>query len=447
MNHQEQWTSKIGFILAAAGSAIGLGAIWKFPYMTGTNGGGLFLLLFLILTTFIGAPILIAEFIIGRRSQKDAVRAYRGLAPKTPWYFLGYMGVAASFILLSFYSVVGGWILSYLYRSFTGSLSDLSQQDYGQLFEKIISNPLEVIIAQFVFMVLTIWVVQGGVQQGIERASRYMMPALFILFIVLLIRSVTLEGAWKGVEFFLKPNFSEMTGETVLLALGQSFFALSVGISVMVTYASYLSKTENITKSAFSVVILNIFISILAGLVIFPAVFALGFEPGAGPGLVFVVLPAVFNEMAFGGIFLIIFLVLLLFATLTSAFSILEIVVAAIAKDRKEKRGIISWNSGILIFLVGVPSALSFGILSDIKFFGKTFFDLADYVVSNLALPLGSLFISLFVGYKLPRDVVRDELNLGTNGLGILFDIWYFSIRYIVPIAIIAVFLHTIGLV
>jgi neurotransmitter:Na+ symporter, NSS family len=447
MNQPEQWTSKLGFILAAAGSAIGLGAIWKFPYMTGTNGGGLFLLLFLIFTLFIGTPILLSEFIIGRKAQKDAVSAYKLLAPRTPWFLLGYMGVAASFILLSFYSVVGGWILSYLFRSLTGSLSGLSEQQYGQLFEKIIANPIEVILAQFIFMLLTIWVVQGGVQKGIERASRYMMPALFILFIVLMIRSLTLPGAWKGVEFFLKPNFSVMTSETILLALGQAFFALSVGISVMVTYASYLSKEENMLKSALSVSGLNILISVLAGLVIFPAVFALGFEPGTGPGLVFVVLPAVFNEMAFGGVFLFIFLVLLLFATLTSAFSILEIVVAAISKDKTEKRNIISWNAGLLIFIVGVPSALSFGVLADVKLFGKTIFDFADYLVSNLALPLGSLFISLFVGYKLPRKEVKDELAKGTLKLSYLFDLWYYTIRYIVPIAMLAVFLYTIGLI
>lgn len=447
MNQPEQWTSKIGFILAAAGSAIGLGAIWKFPYMTGTNGGGLFLLLFLVLTLFVGTPILLAEFIIGRRASKDAVRAYKLLAPKSPWFLLGYMGVIASFILLSFYSVVGGWILSYLVRSLGGNLSGLSQQEYGQLFEKVISNPLEVVIAQLAFMILTIWVVQGGVQKGIEKASRYMMPALFILFIVLMVRSLTLEGAWEGVEFFLKPNFSNMSGETILLALGQAFFALSVGISVMVTYASYLSKEENMTKSALSVAGLNVFISILAGLVIFPAVFALGFEPGAGPGLVFVVLPAVFNEIVWGGLFLTIFLVLLLFATLTSAFSILEIVVASIAKDRTDKRRTISWNSGLLIFIVGVPSALSFGVLSDVTILGKSIFDFADYLVSNLALPLGALFISLFVGYKLPRKWVKEELELGSKGLGILFDIWYFLIRFIVPLAIIAVFLNTIGII
>lgn len=447
MNKHEQWTSKLGFILAAAGSAIGLGAIWKFPYMAGTNGGGIFLLLFLLLTILIGAPMLIAEFIIGRKTQKDAITAYRVIAPGTNWHWIGYLGVVACFILLSFYSVVGGWILSYLTRSVTGSLSGLSQGAYNQMFESIISNPAEVIIAQFVFMLMTIWVVQGGVQQGIERTSKFMMPALFILFIVLVIRSLTLDGAMKGVEFLLKPDFSMVTGKTILYALGQAFFALSVGISVMVTYASYLSKSENLAKSAVSVVGLNIVISILAGLVIFPAVFALGFEPGAGPGLVFVVLPAVFNEMAFGAFFLTIFLILLLFATLTSAFSMLEIIVAVLAKDNTEKRKRTSWISGLLIFLIGIPSALSFGILSNFLIFGKTIFDLADFLVSNIALPLGGLFISIFVGYRMPRKMVKKELELGTSGLGFLFDVWYVAIRYLVPIAIIFVFLNSIGII
>ncbi|MFE8702406.1 sodium-dependent transporter [Cytobacillus sp. FJAT-54145] len=446
MNSHEQWTSKLGFILAAAGSAIGLGAIWKFPYVAGTNGGGIFFIIFLLMTLFIGAPILISEFIIGRKSQKDAVTAYRVLAPKTGWYILGHFGVIVSFIILSFYSVVGGWILSYLWRSFTGVMSGLSHEEYGALFVNTIGNPYEAVIAQFIFMLMTILVVQGGVQKGIERASKYMMPALFILFIVLVMRSLTLEGAWAGVEFLLKPDLSMVTPNTFLLALGQSFFALSVGISVMVTYSSYLSKKESLVKSAFSVVGLNILISLLAGLVIFPAVFALGFEPGAGPGLVFVVLPAVFNELAFGGIFLIIFLILLLFATLTSAFSILEIIVAVVAKDHKYKRKPAAWIAGILIFLLGIPSALSFGILSDFLIFGKTFFDAADYLTSNISLPLGALLISLFVGFRLPRRLVKQELELGTNGIGRLFDVWYFSIRFIVPIGILLVFLNTIGI-
>ena len=447
MKQQEQWTSKLGFILAAAGSAIGLGAIWKFPYMAGTNGGGIFLIFFLLMTIFIGAPILLAEFIIGRNTQKDAVMSYKHLAPKSAWPLLGYGGVIASFLILSFYSVVGGWILSYLARSLTGSLSGLTQAEYGATFESIISNPFEAVGLQLLFLILTVWVVQGGIQQGIEKASKYMMPALFILFIILAIRSLTLDGAMDGVEFFLKPDWSAVTGQTILMALGQSFFALSVGLSVMVTYASYLSKGESLAKSAFSVVGLNILISLLAGLVIFPAVFALGFEPEAGPGLVFVVLPAVFNEIAFGGLFLTIFLVLLLFATLTSAFSILEIIVAVLSKGDKNKRKKFSWIAGLLVFAAGIPNALSFGVLSEVKFFGKTFFDLADFLTSNIALPLGAFFIAIFAGYVLPRKMVRREMEAGTESNPLLFNIWYFSIRYIVPIGIGIVFLHSIGII
>ncbi|SNS73867.1 neurotransmitter:Na+ symporter, NSS family [Bacillus sp. OK838] len=447
MSKQEQWTSKLGFILAAAGSAIGLGAIWKLPYMTGENGGGVFFLLFILFTLLIGAPILIAEFTIGRNAQKDAISAYRYIAPGKPWVLIGYGGVVASIILLSFFSVVGGWIISYLARSLTGSLSNLTQTEYGNFFNTIISNPYETVIAQLLFMVLTIWVVQGGVSKGIEKANKYMMPSLFILFIILLIRSLTLDGAMEGVKFFLKPDFSALTGETILLALGQSFFALSVGVSVMVTYASYLSKKEDITKSAFSVVGLNIFISLLAGLVIFPAVFALGFSPSSGPGLVFVVLPAVFNEMALGGIFMAIFFILLLFATLTTAFSILEIVVAAMIKGDTAKRKKASWIAGSVVFLIGIPSALSFGVLSDVKIFNLSIFDLADYLTSNIALPVGALFISLFIGYQMKRIEVQKEFETGADSGRSLFKLWYFLIRYIVPIMIILVFLNSINLI
>ena len=444
MKKHEQWNSKLGFILAAAGSAIGLGAIWKFPYMAGTNGGAIFFFLFIVLTVVVGAPILIAEFLIGRNTQKDAVRAYKTLAPGTSWYILGVAGVIFSLILLSFYSVVGGWVLSYLLRSVTGSLTN---ENYGELFNSIIGNPIEVVVCQFIFMVMTIMVVKGGIQKGIERASKYMMPALFLLFILLAFRSLTLDGAMAGVEFLLKPDWSALTAETVLLALGQAFFTLSVGISVMVTYASYLSKTENIAKSAFSVAGLNILICFLAGIVIFPAVFALGFEPGQGPGLVFVVVPAVFNEIAFGGIFLFVFLVLLLFATLTSAFSILEIVVAVLVKDDKAKRGRMTWISGLLIFIVGVPSALSFGVLADVQVFGKSIFDAADFLVSNIGLPLGALFISIFVGHRLPSKLVKTELAQGSKNLNIFFSIWYFVIRYVAPVAILIVFLQSIGII
>ena len=446
MSQQEQWTSKVGFILAAAGSAIGLGAIWKFPYMAGTNGGGLFLLIFLLFTIVIGAPMLLAEFIVGRSSQKDAISSYKQLTNnRGKWHYIGVLGVVASFILLSFYSVVGGWIITYLSKSIQGNMSNLTMEEYVGLFGNTIADPIEAIVAQGLFLLITILVVQLGVQSGIEKASKILMPVLFILFIILLFRSLTLEGAWEGIVFFLQPDFSEITSKTILMALGQSLFALSLGISTMVTYSSYLSKKEDLIKSATSIVGLNIFISIMAGLVIFPSVFALGLQPDEGPGLVFVVLPAVFNELPFGGFFLVLFLILLLFATLTSAFSILEIIVAALIKGDKAKRKRLSWISGSLIFVIGIPSALSFGILSHITLLNYTIFDVADFLVSNVALPLGALLISIFVGYRVPKNILENEFFQGSKAKKSLFTIWYMTIRYIVPVGIAIVFIYSIG--
>ena len=446
MKQREQWSSKIGFILAAAGSAIGLGAIWKFPYMAGTNGGGVFLLVFLLFTIIIGAPMLLAEFIIGRSTQKNAIHAYKHLAPNGKWHYIGVLGVVASFILLSFYSVVGGWIVTYLVKSMTGQLSNLSTSEYGVLFGETIVNGPEVLLAQVFFLLITIVVVQSGIQSGIEKASKILMPLLFLLFLVLIGRSLTLEGALEGVRYFLMPDFSQLTSSTFLLALGQSFFALSVGVSIMVTYSSYLQKGEDLVKSTSSVVGLNIFISILAGLVIFPAVFALGFQPDQGPGLVFVVLPAVFDQLPFGTFFLVLFLLLLLFATLTSAFSILEIVVSVLVRNKPTNRKKIAWISGVIIFILGIPSALSFGIWSNITIFGFIMFDFADFLVSNMALPLGALFIALFVGYRVPVSILEDEFFQGSKTTKSLFQVWLFAVKYIIPIGIVIIFLHSVGL-
>ncbi|MCG7342657.1 sodium-dependent transporter [Sporosarcina sp. ACRSL] len=434
MKQREQWTSKIGFILAAAGSAIGLGAIWKFPYMAGTNGGSVFFLLFIICTLVIGLPILLAEFVIGRRGQQDAVNSLKKLAPGKPWFLIGWMGLLSSFILLSFYSVVGGWILSYLVRAL---LFRLDVTDYGGLFDTIIANPGEVLIAQAVFMILNIWIVQSGVQGGIERASRWMMPLLFIFFIVLAIRSLTLDGAMEGIRFLFVPDWSYLTGKTFLLALGQAFFSLSVGVTAMMTYASYLSKEERLGQSAFNVSILNIFISLLAGIVIFPAVFALGQSPAEGPGLIFVVLPAIFNEIPLGGFFMILFFILLLFATLTSSISMLEIVVSTGIQKKVEKRRTAAWVFGALIFIVGIPSALSFGVLADVKLPGGTFFDFADILTSRIGLPIGALLISIFAGHVLTTAETDDELRMNPR----LNHTWKFIVRYIAPIAIIAIFI------
>lgn len=443
---KNQWSSKLGFILAAAGSAIGLGAIWKLPYVAGTNGGGAFFFIYLIFLVFLGAPLLLSEFMIGRKAQKEAISAYKSIAPNTYWHWIGILGVGTSIILLSFYSVVGGWVVNYFLRSLTGNLSGLGVEEYQRLFGTIISDPIQAIAAHLLFILLTIMIVQGGVQKGIERATRIMMPILFILFIVLVVRSLTLEGALEGVRFILLPNFSEVTSETFLFALGQAFFSLSLGISTMVTYSSYLPKGESLPRSVASVVGLTILISLLAGLAIFPAVFAFGFEPTEGPSLIFSVLPAVFNEMAFGSLFFVCFLALLLFATLTSSISLLEIIVASLTKGRNEERKKKAWTAGLVIFILGIPSALSFGLLDEFFLFDRTFFDLLDYLVSNFLLPLGALCIAIFVGKKLTQEELYNEMTQGSRISSSIFKLWFFLIRFVVPTAIFIVIVQALGI-
>ncbi|KAF0824733.1 sodium-dependent transporter [Cytobacillus firmus] len=445
MQQNEQWSSKIGFILASAGSAIGLGAIWKLPYVTGTSGGGAFILLFLLFSLLIGFPLLLAEFMIGRSTGKEAISAYKDIAPGTKWHWIGYLGVFTCFLLLSFYSVIGGWILKYIVYGVTGSMNGAG--NYEELFGTAVSDSVSVVAAQGVFLLITVLVVAKGIQKGIEQVSKIMMPALFLLFIILIARSLTLDNAMEGVSFFLKPDFSNLTSETVLYAMGQSFFSLSVGVSVMVTYSSYLSKNENLMQPAFSVVGMNLFISVLAGLAIFPAVFSLGFEPAAGPGLLFIVLPSVFDQILFGRVFLLFFLALFLFATLTSAFSMLEIVVAALTNKRGSGRSRAAWLTGLVIFIVGVPSALSFSSLSEISIFGKIIFDAADFLVSNILMPVGALLISIFVSYKMKKDLLRNELIQGSKSLSGIFSAWYFLLRYVVPLVIIIVFLDSLQII
>ncbi|SDH70627.1 sodium-dependent transporter [Alteribacillus bidgolensis] len=444
-NTRDQWKSKIGFILAAAGSAIGLGAVWKLPYVAGTSGGGAFFIIFLAFTLILGTSLLLAEFVIGRKTQKSPIQAYKELAPGTPWYWVGILGIISSCLILSFYAVVGGWILTYFVRSLTGGMTNPPTGDYGMLFGSIISNHWEVGIAHLAFIIITILVVQGGIQKGIERASSIMMPALFVIFIILVIRSLTLDGAMQGVRFFLQPDFSKVGGDTILFALGQAFFSLSLGVSIMVTYSSYLDKKESLVRSASSIVGLSILIAFLSGLAIFPGVFAFGLEPNEGPSLIFTVLPAVFSEMAFGGVFLSLFLLLLLFATLTSAFSLLEIVVSSAARNQPERRKAAAWIGGLGIFVLGIPSNLSYGVLSEWFVFGNTFFDNIDFLVSNILLPLGALLISFFVPLKMKHQDLKEELLRG-SGLGEgFFRSWMIMIRYITPIAILFAFLDVLG--
>ncbi|MDW2875445.1 MULTISPECIES: sodium-dependent transporter [Bacillaceae] len=441
---KQKWGTKIGFILSAAGSAIGLGAIWKFPYMTGIGGGGAFFLVFILFTLFIGLPILLAEFVIGRSTQKEAVAAYKTIAPGSLWPWVGRMGVAACFLLLSFYSVIGGWILIYLWYALSGKLWT-EGLNFEAVFGEAISDPMLAAGAQLVFILLSVLIVSRGVQGGLEKVNKYFMPALFIMFLALIARSLSFDNAIEGVKFFLQPDFGKMTPDVFLYALGQSFFSLSVGVSVMVTYSSYLSKKENITKAAFSITGLTLLIALLAGLAIFPAIFSFGMEPEEGPGLLFIVLPAIFSKIAFGEFFFILFLLLFFFAALTSAISMLEINVAAAGEKAGRTKASILF--GLLIFAAGIPSALSFGEWSDILIFGKTFFDSADYLVSNILLPLGALFITIFVPWRMDRNTLVKELQAGSGMARRLFAFWLLLLKYAVPAAIIIVFLNGTGII
>ncbi|GGG27894.1 transporter [Lysinibacillus alkalisoli] len=440
MAGKEQWSSKIGFILASAGAAIGLGAIWKFPYVVGQSGGGAFFLLFVVFTMLIGLPMLIAEYIIGRGSGKEAVGAYRKLAPSSWMKQTGVLGVIGCALLLSFYAVVGGWIIVYVALGIFNQIIG-NPMAYDALFGYIITTPWITILGLFVFMLLNVIVIAAGIQKGIEKASKLLMPLLFLFFIILVIRSLTLPNAMEGVKFFLAPNFSNITWEAVLFALGQSFFSLAVGFSCMVTYSSFLSKKESIPNAATTVVVLNILVSFLAGLAIFPAVFSFNIEPDAGPGLLFMILPTVFEQIPFGTGFLLLFLLLFLFATITSSFSMLEIIVSAFVENRQTSRKKTTYAVGAVMFILALPSALSNGVLKDIILFNRNIFDLTDFVVSNVLLPLGALLIAIFICWAIPKQQIKSEFLLGSKVSPQTFELWYRLMQYLVPIVIGVVFI------
>ncbi|MDA3130223.1 sodium-dependent transporter [Aliibacillus thermotolerans] len=443
---KDQWSSKIGFILASAGAAVGLGAIWKFPYVTGMSGGGAFFLIFVLFTLLIGLPLLISEFIIGRGARAEAVTAYKKLAPNSMWVWVGRFGVLGCFLLLSFYSVVGGWVFIYSIMSIFGQVIG-EGKDYGELFGFITSSPWVTLLGLLLFTAVNVLVISSGIRDGIERANRYLMPLLFLFFIIIVIRSLTLDGAMEGVTFFLAPDFSKITGESLLYALGQSFFSLAVGFSCLVTYSSYLKKEVDLLSSASSVVGMNIFVSLLAGLAIFPVVFAFGYEPAEGPGLLFMVLPAVFSELPFGQLFLSLFLLLFLFATLTSSFSLYEIIVAAFTANKKRSRQRVTWIAGIIIFIAAIPSTLSSGVLAGVEVFEKNIFDATDYLVSNIMLPVGSLLIALFIVHKMDKKLVEEEFLINRKEQFPLYQGWRFLMALVVPLTIVIVFLHTIGMI
>lgn len=438
MSNQSQWKTSTGFILASAGSAIGLGAMWKFPYMAGIYGGGAFLFLFLIFTIFVGLPLLIMEFTVGIMGRTYTTRIYSKLTGKKWLNIIGWNGNLAVFILFGFYSVIGGWIVIYIGNVFLQLLS-VEHTSLTQIkFENIISNPWLTVLGQGIFILLTMIIVMLGVEKGLEKASKMMMPLLFVFLIIVVAKSLTLDGALEGVRYILQPRIEDISVKGVLFALGQSFFTLSLGTTGMITYASYAPKEMTIKSSAMSIVIMNILVSVLAGLAIFPALKTFGYAPQEGPGLLFKVLPLVFNQMGFGIVFYLIFLILFLFAALTSSISLLELNVSNFTKNDNTKRKAISVIASILVFIISIPATLSFSSLSGIKFGAGTIFDNMDFIVSNILMPLGALGTTLVVGQLLDKQALKESFGKDKFKL---FVPWYILIKYMMPFIIILVFI------
>ncbi len=446
LKNRGSFGTKIGVIAAAAGSAIGLGNIWKFPYITGVHGGGAFLIVYLICIAVIGVTVMLAEFILGRMTQRNGVGAFNALAPKTYWFLVGFLGILAGFFILSFYSVVAGWTVDYIIKAATGAFTGKSAAEIGGIFGGFISNDWQPLIWHFVFMLVTAGVIVMGVQKGIEKTAKILMPVLLLILLVLCVRAVTLPGAGKGLSFLFSPNWSSLSGEAVLVALGHAFFSLSLGMGTMLIYGSYIKRKENLGSIAVQVSVADTLIAVLAGVAIFPAVFAFGIEPGAGPGLVFVTLPNVFNQMPGGQFFSFLFFVLLALAALTSAVSILECLVAYLIEEKNIPRKKATIYMALACFIIGIPCSLSMGSMSDVHFLpGKTFFDTLDYISANWLLPLGGMFISYFVGWKMDKKKLADELSSDGKYSISYLPTFVFICKYIAPVIIFIVFLHGLG--
>lgn len=441
--------SKIGAILAAAGSAVGLGNIWRFPYEAGNHGGAAFILIYLACVFIMGMPIMIAEFTVGRRAKASTGRAFGLLANNSKWNFIGMLGVLAGLLILGYYSVVAGWTLEYILTSVTNGFADKKPEDFVAAFQTFSQDPIRPVIWLLAFLFFTHFIVVKGVKDGIEKSAKIMMPVLFLLIVVLAICSMTLPNASKGLEFLLKPDFSKVNADVFLGAMGQAFFSLSLGMGCLSTYASYFGSDTRLGKTALSVGVIDTFVAILAGLIIFPAAFSVGIQPDAGPSLIFITLPNVFQQ-AFGSIpflamvFSLLFYVLLALAALTSTISLHEVVTAYLNERFKISRNRAAMLVTGFCIVTGILSSLSLGAW-DAKFFSLSFFDLLDFVTAKLMLPLGGLLVCLFVGWYLKRSVSYEELTNYGLQKATYFPVYMFILRYFAPIAITLIFVNELG--
>ena len=448
MTHTKRATfgSKIGVILATVGCAVGLGNIWRFPYMLGENGGAAFLLVYISCILFLGIPVMITEFFIGRYSRKNAAGAFKVMAPGTKWSVIGYNGVAAAFLILGYYAVVSGWTLEYIVQAFSGSLEGKNATDFADEFTAFSTGVFRPILWTVVFIALTHIIIVSGVKEGIERASKVMMPMLFLILIALCVRSITLPGASEGLTFLFNPDFSKIDSSVVLSAMGQAFFSLSIGMGCLITYASYFGKQTNLQTTALQVTILDTLVAVLAGVMIFPAVFSFGIEPTTGPELVFITLPNVFEQLPFGNIWSFVFFVLLALAALTSTISLHEVSTAYVHEEYHVSRKKAAVIVSIGVTIVGILCSLSMGVLSSYTLFGLNFFNLLDFVTAKIMLPLGGMMICIFTAKRVDKLLLKEEVtNHGTIRF-YFFNTYAFFVKYIAPIGIGLIFFNELGL-
>lgn len=450
-NDRASFGSKLGVILASAGSAVGLGNIWRFPFETGNHGGAAFILVYIGCVLLMGIPIMIAEFVIGRCSRANTARAYQILAPGTHWRWVGRMGVLAGFLILSYYSVVAGWTLEFIGEAATNSFAGKTADGFIAAFNSFTGHPWRPALWLVVFLLATHFIVVRGIEKGIERASKIMMPMLLLLLLILAVCSVSLPGAGKGIEFLLRPDFSKVNGDVLLGAMGQAFYSLSLGMGCLCTYASYFRNDTNLPKTAFSVGCIDTAVAVLAGIIIFPAAFSVGIQPDAGPSLLFITLPNVFQQ-AFGGlpvvavVLSVMFYVLLALAALTSTISLHEVVTAYLHEEFSMTRNRAAWLVTGGCIVLGIVCSLSLGIGKEYTLFGMTLFDLFDFVTAKIMLPAGGLFISLFAGWYLDKKILWEEIsNRGTLKVSV-YRILVFILKFVSPVAIAGIFINELGL-
>ena len=441
--------SRLGVILATAGSAVGLGNVWRFPYMTGQNGGAAFIIIYILCVLLLGIPCMVSEFIIGRHGASNTARAYRNLAGGTPWKFVGLLSVLTGFLITSYYCVVSGWCLQYIYASLVGDLQG-SPAEVAQYFNDFSQSPLRPVFWTLAILLVTHFVIIHGVRGGIEKSSKMFMPTLFILLIIVVVAACLLPGAGKGITYLLKPDFSALNKDVFLSALGQAFFSLSIGMGCICTYASYFSRQTNLVNTAVQTSVIDTAIAVLAGMMIFPAAFSVGINPDSGPSLIFITLPNVFNQ-AFGSLPIVgivvsvLFYALISLAALTSLISLHEVCTAFMFEELNISRKAGSAIVTAALCVLGTICSLSLGAVDGLQVLGKSIFDLFDFVTGQIFLPLVGLLACLFIGWYVPRDVVRDEFtNWGTTGVK-LFPTFLFLVRFVCPVCIVLIFLHEFG--